>query len=159
MPGLSTAELSRPIAFPHDLGEPLWLERRAIPVALFLGVPVAFLAAATFTTRPLGVQLLLGTATLAGVLLLLRVRRRSLIETYTISQRFVAIEQSAGGRAAIETQGLASVTLHGDTVRVEGPAGALTLAYVRRQKRFVRTLEHVAPGVTVARELDLFCPT
>lgn len=159
MPRMSTAKLRGPSAFPQQLGEPLWQERRTVPVELFAGVPVAFLATATVTVSSFGLQVLLAAATVAGVVVLLRLRRRGLIETYTVTDRFIAIEQASGGRVAIRTEGLTAVTLEGDAVRIESHLGVLTFGFVRRQKRRARTLERVAPAVQVMRKIDLSCPT
>jgi hypothetical protein len=156
MTRMSTAKLTRPSVFPHEPGEPLWQERRAVPVALFVAVPVASLATAAGTSSALGLQVLLGAATVVGVLMMFRLRRGSLIETYTVTDRFITIEQPSGGRAAIETDGLTAVTLDGDAVRIEGRAGVLTFGFVRRQKRLVRTLQRLAPAVQVTREST--CP-
>ena len=159
MPRMSTAELTGPNAFPQQLGEPLWQERRTMPVELFAGVLVAFLATATVTVGSSGLRVLLAVATVAGVVVLFRLRRRGLIETFTVTERFIAIEQASGGRVAIRTEALTSVRLEGDAVRIESPAGVLTFGFVRRQKSLVRTLGRVAPAVQVTRRIDLSCPT
>ena len=85
MPRMSAAKLRGPSAFPQRLGEPLWQERRTLPVELLAGVPVAFLATATVTVGSFGLRVLLAAATVAGVVVLLRLRRRGLLETYTVT--------------------------------------------------------------------------
>jgi hypothetical protein len=158
MPSPSTAELMRAIAFPQSIGEPVWRERRTFPVTPLFGVPAAFLGVATVSVRPVGLQVVLGVAATVALVLLLRARRRGLIETYTVSAGFVAIEQPAGGRVAIPTDSLTSVTLQGDKVRLEGGGGVLTLGFVRRQRGLLRALERVAAGVRVERDMTVFCP-
>jgi hypothetical protein len=159
MASLSTAELTAEIAFPEAIGAPVWLERRMFPVTPLLGVPAAFLGVVAIAVRPVGVQIILGLAAVVALVLLVRARRGRLIETYTVSQGFVAIEQPGGGRVAIPTASLTGVTLLGDKVRLESSVGALTLGFVRRQRTLVRALERVAPGLRVERDLTAFCPT
>jgi hypothetical protein len=86
MPAPSTAELSRPIAFPAVIGEPLWRERRRFPVAAVYGVPAAFLAVLAVAFRPPAAHVAIAVATVVTVALLLRARRGALIETYSLSE-------------------------------------------------------------------------
>jgi hypothetical protein len=73
------------------------------------------------------------------------------IETYTLSERFTAIEQPGGGRVAIPTETLTSVTLAGDSVHLHSTLGALTLGHVARQRHLVKALGRSAPDVHRAR--------
>jgi hypothetical protein len=159
MPRPSTAELTRPIAFPEEVGEPVWQERRRFPVATLYGVPAAFLGVTAIAAGPLVVHAVLAAATAVTVGLLVRARRHALIETYTISDRFVAIEQPRGGRVAIPIETLTRVTLRGDTVRLESTAGVVTLGFVSRRRALLRALERVAPGAPVEDENPISCPT
>ncbi len=159
MPTSSTAQLRDPIRFPDEIGEPIWQERRTFPVALLYGVPAAFLAVGAIAARPLALQLLLGAATVVALWLAVRARERALIETYTVSERFVAIDQLGGGRVAIATERLTGVTFAGDAVRLDSRDGVLTLGFVRRQRRLLRALERVAPGLDVVHDMTAFCPT
>jgi hypothetical protein len=159
MPSPSVAELTRPIAFPDKIADPVWQERRTFPVAAVYGVPSAFLVVLTFAVRPLALQALFAATTIVALSLLVRGRRRALIETYTVSERFIAIEQRGGGRVAIPTDTLARVRIEGDKVRLEGSAGAITLGFVRRQRALLRALEQVAPTARVEHDLSASCPT
>jgi hypothetical protein len=159
MPASSTAQLSRPVVFPSEIGEPIWRERRCFPVAAAYGVPAAFLVVLAVTVRPLAAHVALAAAALAMVAVLVRGRRRALIETYTLSERFVAVEQPGGGRAAIPTQTLTAVTLAGDTVRLHSTIGVLTLGHVARQRALLHALDRVAPDMRVERDMTAFCPT
>jgi hypothetical protein len=159
MPSPSTAELVRPLAFPDDLGEPLWQERRTFPVAAVFGVPAAFLVGAAILVRPLALQAVLGVAAIAAVALLLERRRHALIETFTVSAAWVAIEQPAGGRVAIPVAALRTVTVRGDHVRLESTAGTLDLAYVRRKRALLRALERAAPQLEFERAAATMCLT
>lgn len=129
------------------------------PVAVLYGVPAVFLAIGAISVRPLALQFFLGGATVVVVWLLLRARRRALIETYTVSERFVTVVQPGGGRVAIATERLTGVMIAGDKVRLETRDGAVTLGFVRRQRRLLQALERVAPGVRVERDMTAFCPT
>lgn len=159
MPAPSTAELSRPVAFPAQIGEPLWQERRRFPVAAAYGAPAAFLAVLAVAVRPPAGHLALALAAIVAGGLFLRARRRALIETYTLSERFVTIEQRSGGRVAIPTGTLTRVTLAGDSVVLESSVGVLRLGFVGRQRALVDALERVAPHVPVERDVAAFCPT
>ena len=159
MPAPSTAELSRPIAFPTQIGEALWQERRRFPVAAVYGVPAAFLAVLAVAVRPPAAHAALAVAAAATVVLLVRARRRALIETYTLSERFVTIEQRGGGRVAIPTATLTRVTLAGDSVILESTVGVIKLGFVGRQRALVKELKRVAPDVGVERDVVAFCPT
>lgn len=48
----STAQLTRAIPFPDEIGEPIWQERRTFPVVKVFGAPVAFLAIGAIAVRP-----------------------------------------------------------------------------------------------------------
>jgi hypothetical protein len=159
MPAPSTAELSRPVAFPAQIGEPLWQERRRFPVAAAYGVPAAFFAVLAVAVRPLTAHVALAVAAVVTVALLLRARRRALIETYTLSERFVTIEQRDGGRVAIPTDTLTRVTLAGDSVVLESSLGVIRLGFVGRQRALLNALRRVAPDVPVERDVTAFCPT
>ena len=159
MPASSTAELSRPVAFPSEIGEPIWRERRSFPVAAVCGVPAAFLVVLAITVRPLAAHVALGVAAVAMVAVLVCARGRALIETYTLSEEFLAVEQPGGGRVAIPTGTLTSVTLAGDSVHLHSTLGMITLGCVARQRALVKALGHVAPDVRVGRDMDAFCPT
>lgn len=159
MPASSTAELDREVAFPTEIGEPVWRERRCFPVAAAYGVPAAFLLVLAITVRPLAAHAALGAAAVATMALLVRARRRALIETYTLSERFVAVEQPGGGRAALPTETLTSVTLAGDAVRLQSTLGVLTLGHVARQRALLNALRRIVPDVPVERDMTAFCPT
>jgi hypothetical protein len=157
MPAATTAELRHPVAFPAEIGEPVWRERRSFPVAAVYGVPAAFLAVFAVAVRPLAAHAALAVATAAMVAVLLRARRRALIETYTLTDRFVAIEQRAGGRVAIPTGALTRVTLTGDSVVMESTDGVIRMGFVARQRALVNALGRVAPHVQVERDVTAFC--
>jgi hypothetical protein len=159
MPASSSATLSRPVAFPSELGEPIWRERRCFPVAAVYGVPAAFLVVLAIAVRPLAAHVALAIAALAMVGLLVRARRRALIETYTLSERFLAVQQPGGGRVAIPTGTLTSVTLAGDSVHLHTTDGVLTLGHVARQRALVKALGRIAPALRVERDMAAFCPT
>jgi hypothetical protein len=159
MPASSTAELSRAVAFPSEIGEPIWRERRCLPVAAIYGVPAAFLVVLAIAVRPWAAHVALAAAALAMVALLVRARRRALIETYTLSERFLAVEQPGGGRVAIPTGTLTSVTLAGDSVHLHSTIGVVTLGCVARQRALVKALGRIAPEVRVERDMTAFCPT
>jgi hypothetical protein len=122
-------------------------------------VPAAFLAVLAVAVRPPAAQLALAVAAVAMVALLLRARRRALIETYTLSERFVAVEQRDGGRVAIPTEWLTRVTLAGDSVVLESSVGVMRLGFVGRQRALVKALSRVAPDVPVERDVTAFCRT
>jgi hypothetical protein len=149
MPTSSTAHLTRVIQFPDELGQPIWRERRTFPLVTVLGAPLAFLAVGAIAVRPLALHLVLAAATMAALWLLYRARARAVLETYTITDRFVAIEQARGGRVGLPTERLTGVTLVGDKVRLDSRDGVVTLAFVRRQRGLLRALERAAPGVHV----------
>ncbi len=159
MPTASSAQLTRAIPFPDDIGEPVWRETRAFPVMTVGGPVVALLAIAAIGVRPLGLQLLLAAAAVVVLWLLVRAREGAAIETYTVSERFVAIEQRRGGRVAIPTECLTGVTIAGDAVRLESRDGLVTLGFVSRRRALLQALERVAPGVRVGEEIALLCPT
>jgi hypothetical protein len=155
----TTAHLTTPIEFPREIGDPIWRERRSVPVLVLYGLPVAALVAIAVVVDALAVRLLFAAAAVGVLSLLARARRTSLIETYTVSAQFVTVEQRAGGRVAVRTAALEHITLLGDRVRIEGSGGVLTLGFVRRQRALVRALEQVAPGITVDRDVMAFAPT
>jgi hypothetical protein len=159
MPTPSSAQLTRAIPFPDDLGPPVWRETRSFPV-MTVGVPaLAFLAIGAIAVRLLALHLLLGAATVVALWLLVRARERAVIETYTVSARFVAVEQRRGGRVAIPTQRLTGVTIAGDTVRLSSADGVVTLGFVSRRRALLRALERVAPGLRIGERIDPLCPT
>ena len=159
VPATTTADLTRPIPFPAERGAPLWRERRKRPVVLLFGVPLAFPIVLAAGLEPVGLRLVFAAVAAGMLALLLRARRRSLIETSTVTSRFVTVEQPGGGRVAIPTEAVERVTIQGDSVRIDTARGVLTLGFVRRQRRLIRVLEQVAPGVTVDRDVTAFCPT
>jgi hypothetical protein len=159
MPAASSAQLTEVIRFPDELGEPVWRETRSFPVMTVGGPVVAVLVVGAISARPLALHLLLGAAALAVLWLLMRAREGAVIETYTVSERFVAIEQRRGGRVAIPTERLTGVTIAGDTVRLNSRDGVLTLGFVRRRRALLRALERVAPGLRVGEEFAPLCPT
>jgi hypothetical protein len=91
--------------------------------------------------------------------LLVRARRRALIETFTVTERFVTVVQPGGGRVALPTAAITALTLKGDKVRLDSTLGVVTFGFVRRQKALVRALQHVCPALHVDRDMAAFCPT
>ena len=159
MPTASSAQLTQTIPVPDDIGEPVWRETRRLPVTI-VGVPViAFLVAGAIGVRALALHVVLGAAAILVAWLVVRAREASVIETYTVSDCFVTVEQRGGGRAAIPTEHLTGVTISGDTVRLDSRDGALTLGFVSRRRALVRALERVAPGLRIGEEFDPLCPT
>lgn len=158
MPTPSIAEIECPVPFPEVLGEPLWRERRTLPVGTFYGVPLAFLVVLAVTLPSIGGRVALGLVALVVVLLLARARRRSLIETYTLTAAYVSVEQPGGGRVAIPSAAVERVSIRGDRVRIEASSGVLTLGFVRRQRALVEALALYLPAVVVEREPDLHSP-
>jgi hypothetical protein len=159
MPTASSAQLTRAIPFPDEIGEPVWRETRSFPVMTVGGPVVACLAIGAIAVRPLALHLLLGAAAFALLWLLVRLRERAVIETYTVSERFIAVQQRRGGRIAIPADRLTSVTIAGDAVRLSGRDGVVTLGFVSRRRALLRALERVAPGLRVGAEIDPLCPT
>ena len=159
MPTASSAQLTRFIPFPDDIGEQVWRETRSFPVTTVGGPVVACLAIGAIGVRPLALHLLLGAAAIVALWLLVRAREGAEIETYTVTERFVAVEQRRGGRVAIPTERLIGVTIAGDTVRLLTRDGVVTLGFVSRRRALRRALERVAPGLRVGEEFDLLCPT
>lgn len=147
------------MVFPQEIGEPVWREGRSFPVVSAFGVPVVFLAVLIVAVQPLVGRAALAAATVAMVALLVRARRRALIETYTVSERYVAIEQPGGGQVAIPNETLTRVTLRGDSVRLESTLGVVTLGFVNRQRALLRAIDRVVPDVPVDRDMTAFCPT
>ena len=151
--------MTESVPFPDDPGEPVWQERRTVPIFAFYGVPFVFLVAGAIGfDQP---ALRIGSALLALVTLWrLRVaHRRSLIETYAVSDRFLTIVQPGGGRVALPVNTVRRVTANGSKVRIEATGGVLTLGFVRGQKKLFRALERVAPASVVDREIPNYCPT
>ncbi len=159
MPAPTTAELTEPIQFPADPGVPIWEERRAVPVVTVYGAPLAFTAMLAFMAGPLLVKapLALGAAVLAVVLA--RARRRALIETFVVTDRFVTLVKPGGGRVALPTAAITALTVTGDKVRIDSTLGVVTLGFVRRQKGLVRALQQVCPTLQVDRDMAAFCST
>jgi hypothetical protein len=152
-------DLSRAIPFPDELGQPIWRERRTFPAVTVLGPPMVFLAVGALAVRSLALHLVLAAATVAGVWLLYRSRARMVLETYTITGCFVAVEPTGGGRVAIPTESLTGITVAGDRVRFESSDGVVTLAFVRGQRGLLQAIERVAPDVHVQHEPAALCPT
>ena len=159
MPTASSAQLTRAIPFPEEIGEQVWRETRSFPVLTVGGPLVAFLVIGAIAVRPLGLHVLLGAAAIVALWLLVRAREGAVIETYTVTERFVAVEQRRGGRVAIPTDRLTGMTIAGDTVRLITRDGVVTLGFVSRRRALRRALERVAPGLRVGEEFDPLCPT
>lgn len=159
MPSATTAEITTPIAFPDEPGEPIWIEERRVPVATLFGVPLVFTVVAAVVVDPLVGKAVLAAAAVALGGLLLRARRSALIETFALSESWLTVEQRRGGRVALPVSALTDVTVTGDRVRLESSVGVLTLGFVGRQRAFVRALEQVAPTARFDRDVTAFCPT
>jgi hypothetical protein len=159
MPSPSTAELAHPAAFPEDLGAPVWQERRTFPVAAVFGVPAGFLVVGAIAVHSTVLHVVLGIAALAALGVALKRRRHALIETYVVTDRFVAIVQPGGGQVAMSVAGLTSVTAIARRVRLDGADGTLTLGYVRRRRALLRALERVAPQLHYEPDADTMCLT
>jgi hypothetical protein len=159
MPAASSAQLTEAIPFPDEIGEPVWRETRSFPVMTVGGPVVALLVIGAIGVRLLALHVLLGAAAIVTLWLLVRAREGAVIETYTVSERFVAVEQRRGGRVAIPTERLTGVTIAGDRVRLEARDGVVTLGFVSRRRALLRALERVAPGLQFDREIDPLCPT
>src|SRR5262249_6624448 len=93
MPTASSAQLARVIPFPDELGEGMWRETRSFPVMVVGGPVVALLVVGAIGVRSVALHPLLGVAAILAVWLLMRARERAMIETYTVTERFVAVEQ------------------------------------------------------------------
>ena len=128
-------------------------------MAAAYGVPTAFLAVLAFAVRTPTAHVALAVAAVVTVALLLRAQRRALIETYTLSERFVAIEQRDGRRVAIPTETLTRVTLAGDSVILESSVGVIRLGFVGRQRALLHALGRVAPDVPVECDVTASCRT
>jgi hypothetical protein len=159
MPTPSSAQLARVMPFPEELGEAVWRETRSFPIMTVGGPVVALLVVGAIAVRPLALHVLLAAAAIVLLSLLVRARERAVIETYTVTERFVAVEQRGGGRVAVPTERLTRVTIAGDRVRLVTPDGVLTLGFVSRRRALRRALERVAPGLRIGEEFDPLCPT
>ncbi len=159
MPTPTTFEATAAPAFPDDAGAPVWSERRTLPIAALYGVPAVFIGVGAIAVPNRLVGLLLGVVALAVVALGVRARRRGLIETFALSERFLTVVQPGGGRVAVPLSTIDRVTFAGDRVRVDASVGTLTLGFVRRQRALIRALEQGAPDVVIERDLTAFCRT
>jgi hypothetical protein len=159
VPAASSATFVVPTAFPEDLGDVLWEERRTMPVLAFYGVPALFLAALTFAVQPLAGRLALAAGALAVTALLVRAARRSLIETYVVSTRYLAVLQPGGRRAALALDAVTGVEISGDRVRIRSSRGTVTLGFVRHRRALVHALAGVVPGLAVDEDLSAVCTT
>ena len=156
---MTTATVTTATPFPADPGQPVWQERRSRPVVTLYGVPAAFLAIAAVAGGPPALRVVLGLLAVGLVAGLIRARRRALIETYALSERYLTISQPQGGRVAIRVGTLTAVTLEGDRVRFQSTEGRAMLGFVRNQRALVRALAQVAPTLAVERDGAAFCPT
>jgi hypothetical protein len=159
MPRATSADLYEPLAFPTELGPAVWRERRTYPLASLVGVPATFLAVLAVVTSAPALRVLFGAAFLALVVVTWRRRDRALIETYTVTDTYVAVEQARGGRVAMPIDTLTGVMVEGDRVRITGTAGVLVLGFVRRRKALVKVLQTARPTLAVGTKIDAFCPT
>ena len=123
----TTFEATAAPAFPDDAGAPVWSERRTLPIAALYGVPAVFIGVGAIAVPNRLVGLLLGVVALAVVALGVRARRRGLIETFALSERFLTVVQPGGGRVAVPLSTIDRVTFAGDRVRVDASVGTLTL--------------------------------
>ena len=159
MPVPTTAEIREPIPFPSDPGSPIWEELRTVPVTALFGVPVAFAVMLTFVAGPLVAKAALACVAAVLAVLLVRARGRALIETLTVTDRFLLVVQPGGGRVALPTATITALTAKGDRVRLDSTLGVVTLGFVRRQKALVRALQRTSPSIRVDRDTDAFCRT
>ena len=151
MPRLSTAELVKPVPFPETAGKVIWEERRKVPVGLLFSVTAAVLVALVVSVQSTPGRLVLALATLGRAVLWIRARLRSLIETYTVSDRCVTIEQPDGGRVAIPVETITGIAIGGDAVRVSGSLGVLTLGFLAAISPASRVCTGHWPGRLVER--------
>jgi hypothetical protein len=159
MPTPTTFQATAAAAFPDDAGAAVWSERRTLPITAFYGVPAVFIGVGAIAVPNRLAGLVLGVVALAVVALGVRARRRALIETFALSERFLTVVQPGGGRVAVPLSTIDRVTFAGDRVRVDASVGTLTLGFVRRQKALMRALEQRAPDVVIERDLTAFCRT
>ncbi len=159
MPVPTVADLTEPIPFPADAGTPLWTERRSLPVGTIYGVPLAFALGLIFVVSSLPGRVALAAAATLIASLLVRARRTALIETFTVTDRFVMVRQPAGGRAAIPVAALTGLTVLGDRVRFDSSHGSLTFGFVRRQRALLRAIATAAPNAAISRDMGAFCRT
>ncbi len=155
----TSAEIAEPVPFPDDPGAPVWQERRTVPIFAFYGLPAVFLAAGAVGFDPWALRIACGVLVLVMLWRLRVAHRRSLIETYAVSDRFLTVVQPGGGRVALPVDTLRRVTAKGPKVRIEATGGVLTLGFVRGQKKMFRALDRVAPASVVDREIPNYCPT
>ena len=130
-----------------------------MPVLALFGVPLGFAVGLAFIAGPLLAKAALTLGAVALALLLVRARRRALIETFTVTERFVTVVQPGGGRVALPTAAITALTLKGDKVRLDSTLGVVTFGFVRRQKALVRALQQACPALHVDRDMAAFCPT
>lgn len=159
MPTVTTAEMTEPVPFPDAPGAPVWQERRTVPIFAFYGVPLIFLVAGAVAFDQWALRIVSGALALVTLWRLRVAHRRSLIETYALSDRFLTVVQPGGGRVALPVDTLRRVSANGARVRIEATGGVLTLGFVRGQKRMFRALERVAPASVADREIPNYCPT
>jgi len=159
MPSLSTAELTRPVAVPDDLGQPVWSERRTFPVVAAFGVPAVFLFVGAVALQQVVVRAVLAACGVALVIVAYRRRAKAVIETYTLTERYVGVEQPGGGKAALPVASLTRVVLNGDRVLLEGDGGVVTFGFVRRQRALVRALQQLAPNIAIDTQIGAACRT
>ena len=155
----STAEMTESVPFPDDPGEPVWQERRTVPIFAFYGVPFIFLGAGAIAFHQPALRIAAGLLALVTLWRLRVAHRRFLIETYVVSDRFVTIVQPGGGRVALPVETVRRVTANGPRVRIEATGGVLTWGFVRGQRKFFRALERVAPAAVLDREISNRCLT
>jgi hypothetical protein len=122
-------------------------------------VPAVMMIVVGFSVPQLALRVVLVLAGVGVAVVGYRRRHSRVIETYTVTTRYVLIEQPGGRRAAVTTDSIRGVEMRGDRVRVDTDDGALTLGFVRRKRALMRALTSVHPTLAVTTSGDPLCKT
>jgi len=155
----SVAELTRPVAVADDRGREVFAETRTFPMVALFGVPAASLIVLSIAVAQPALRILFAAAACGILVAGYRRRDARVIEKYTVTTRYVMIEQPGGRQAAVPTDSIRSIEVRGDRVRVESDAGVLTLGFVRHKRALLRALSSVVPAVAVTTRGDPMCRT
>jgi hypothetical protein len=106
------------------------------------------------------VQILCGLGAVTLAVLGYRAWPKAVIETYSITEQAVTVEQRGEPAVSVPLSSVSQVTLRGDKVHFDaGDHGQLTMGFVRHKRSLMRTMERVAPDVPIETKLDAFCRT
>ena len=135
----------------------VYRELREPPILLSAVALAVVLCVATISSHRVPTVVAAALISAAAVAVAIKLRPRTWIEEFVISDRRLVVVQRKGGAVSVPLEDVSGVTIKGGRATFDTAQGDIPFAYVRNERKLQRAIERELPGFPIELEWDPLC--